>query len=122
MTSEGAVDEMTANMSTGRSSGTASRTGAGTGRVPARGSSSVRRVGIVVGLIFLPLGAIILAGAPLLQAGGWTGATLVVGGASVLAVGIALVSAPAHAEHLRSRGGARRDGEDDPANGSSTGS
>ena len=55
-----------------------------------------------MGLILLPLGAILLASAPLLRAGGWSGAALVLGGASVLAVGIGLVASPLHAAHLRS--------------------
>ena len=94
---------MAANLSTGRGAGTTPPVGAHPGRLPAAGPSTLRRVTVVVGLIFLPLGAIILASAPLLHASGWTGAALVVGGASVLAVGLGLVAAFAHAEHLRSR-------------------
>jgi hypothetical protein len=73
---------------------------------PAAGPSTLRRVTVVVGLILLPLGAVILAAAPPLHASGWAGAALVVGGAAVLTVGIGLVAAPVHAEHLRARRGA----------------
>ena len=64
------------------------------GRSLPAGPSTLRRGAVVVGLILLPLGAIILWSAPLLHANGWTGAGLVVGGASVLATGIGLVAAP----------------------------
>ena len=74
------------------------------------GPSTPRRVAVVVGLILLPLGAIILWSAPLLHANGWTGAVLVLGGASVLATGIGLVATPAHAQHLRSSQDGRRSG------------
>ena len=96
------MGKVVANVSTGRSVETASRAGSDHERVPANGPSTLRRVMVVVGLILLPLGVIILASAPLLQANGWTGAALVLGGASVLAAGIGLVASPAHAEHLRS--------------------
>jgi hypothetical protein len=35
-----------------------------------------------------------------MRPGGWAGAALVLAGALLLGIGIALVSAPAHAEHL----------------------
>jgi hypothetical protein len=76
----------------------------------AAGPSTLRRVSVVVGLILLPLGAIILTSAPLLHPTGWTAAALVVGGALVLTVGIGLVAAFAHAEHPRSRRECRRGG------------
>ena len=94
---------MAANMSHSRSAETTSRIGAGPGRVPANGPSPTRQVTVVMGLVLLPLGAIILASAALLKASSWTGAALVVGGAVVLAAGIGLVAAPVHAVHLRSR-------------------
>jgi hypothetical protein len=72
-------------------------------RVQAAGPSTPRRVAVVVGFILLPVGSIILASAPLLHPSGWTAAALVVGGASVLTVGIGLVTAYAHAEHPRAR-------------------
>jgi hypothetical protein len=60
---------------------------------------------VVVGVLLLPLAAIVLASAALLKAGGWTGAVLVLAGALLLTTGIGLVSAPAHAEHLARRRG-----------------
>ena len=93
---------MAANMSQSRSAEPTSRVGAHPGRVPAIEPSPARQVTVVVGLILMPLGAIILASAALLQASNWTGAALVVGGALVLAAGIGLVAAPVHAVHLRS--------------------
>jgi hypothetical protein len=93
---------MAANVSTDRAETTPSGP-AHPGRVPAVGPSTPRRVTVVVGFVLLPLGAIILACAPLLHASGWTGAALVLSGASVLAAGIGLVAAFAHAEHPRSR-------------------
>ena len=101
---------MAANVSTDRAETTPSGP-AHPGRVPAVGPSTLRRVTVVVGFILLPLGAIILACAPLLHASGWTGAALVLSGASVLAAGIGLVAAFAHAEHLRSRRGVDRLGQ-----------
>ena len=70
-----------------------------------------------VGLVLLPLGAIILASAALLQASSWTGAAFVVGGALVLAAGIGLVAAPVHAVHLRSHRGVERPGPNTRARG-----
>ena len=102
---------MAANVSTDRGAETTPPVGAYSGRAPAAGPSTWRRVTVVVGLILLPLGAIILTSAPLLHAIGWTGAALVLGGASVLAVGFGLVAAFAHAEHLRSRLGVDRLGQ-----------
>jgi hypothetical protein len=93
---------MAANVSTDRAETTPSGP-AHPGRVPAVGPSTLRRVTAVVGFILLPLGASILACAPLLHASGGTGAALVLSGASVLAAGIGLVAAFAHAEHPRSR-------------------
>jgi hypothetical protein len=91
--------------------------GADTGQSPAIAPSTGRSVAVVVGLILLPLGTIVLASVALLQASGWIGAGLVLGGASVLAAGIGLVSAPAHAEHLRVRRGVDRLGQDCGADG-----
>ena len=62
--------EMAANVSTDHGAETTP---------PAVGPSTLRRVTVVVGFILLPLGAIILASAPLLHASGWTGAALVAG-------------------------------------------
>ena len=93
---------MAANVSADRAETTPSRP-AHPGRVSAVGPSPLRRVTVVVGFILLPLGAIILACAPLLHARGWAGAALVLGGASVLTAGAGLVAAFAHAEHPRSR-------------------
>ncbi len=98
---------MAANVSTNPAETTAPGR-ADAGRVPAVGSSTLRRVTVVVGFMLLPVGAIILASAPLLHASGWPAAVLVVGGASVLTAGIGLLAAPAHAEHLRSRRGGDR--------------
>ncbi|MDF3048965.1 MAG: hypothetical protein K0R87_603 [Pseudonocardia sp.] len=68
--------------------------------MPSAGPSTARRIGVVVGMLLLPLAAIVLASAALLRAGGWTGAGLILAGALLLAVGIGLLSTPAHAEHL----------------------
>jgi hypothetical protein len=99
---------MAANKSTGRRGETTSYAEADPERVTVNGPSTPRRIAVVVGLILLPLGTVLLASAPLLRAGGWTGAALVLGGASVLAAGLGLIASPVHAEHLRShRGGDR---------------
>ena len=105
---------MVANESTGRTAGTAAPPGTDPGQVPTNGASTRGRILAVVGLVLLPLGAIILACAPLLRASDWAGAAFVVGGTAVLAVGIGLVSAPAHAEHVRSH---RRTGRTGPDRG-----
>jgi hypothetical protein len=97
-----------ADVSTERGAETAPPARANLGRSLPAGRSTLRRVAVVVGLILLPLGAIVLWSAPLLHANGWTGAALVVGGASVLTTGIGLVAASAHAEHLRSSREERR--------------
>jgi hypothetical protein len=89
-----------------------SRAGADAGQVRAIGPPARRSVTVVVGLVLLLLGTIALASAALLQASGWVGAGLVLGGASLLAVGVGLVSASAHAEHLRVRRGADGLGQD----------
>jgi len=60
-------------------------------------------VGVVVGMLLLPLAAIVLVAAALLRADGWAGAALVLAGALMLAAGVGLVSTPAHAEHVASR-------------------
>jgi hypothetical protein len=99
---------MVANVVKGRGTDGASRAGVFRTRAPSAGPSRPRRVAVVVGLLLLPLGAMIMAGVPLLHASGWTGAALVVSGASVLAAGIGLVARPAHAEHLRTRRGVDR--------------
>ena len=70
---------MAANVSTDHGAETTPSGPADAGRVPAVGPSTLRRVTVVVGFILLPLGAIILASAPLLHASGWTGAALVAG-------------------------------------------
>jgi hypothetical protein len=93
---------MAANVPTDRTETTQSGR-AHPGRVPAAGPSTPGRVAVVVGFILLPLGAIILASAPLLHASGWPAAALVVGGAAVLTAGIGLLTAPAHAARLRFR-------------------
>jgi hypothetical protein len=67
------------------------------------GPSTARRVAVVMGMLLLPLAAIVLTSTALLRAGGWTGALIVLVGAVLLTLGIALVSAPAHAEHLARR-------------------
>ena len=100
---------MVANVSADRAETTPSGR-ADAGRVPAVGTSTLRRVTVLVGFILLPVGPIILASAPLLHASGWPAAVLVVGGAAVLTVGIGLVAAAAHAEHLGSRQGVDRTG------------
>jgi hypothetical protein len=96
---------MVANVVKGRDTDRASQAGVSRERAPSAGTSRPRRVAVAVGLLLLPLAAMILAGVPLLHASGWTGAALVVSGASVLAAGIGLVAGPAHAEHLRTRRG-----------------
>lgn len=65
--------------------------------------STVQRAAVVVGWLLLPLAAIVLVGAALLRADGWSGAALVLLGALLLTVGIAALSRPAHAEHLAAR-------------------
>jgi hypothetical protein len=97
-----------ADVSTDRGAETVPPARANLGRSLPADPSTPRRVAVVMGLILLPLGAIILWSAPLLHANGWTGAVLVVGGASVLATGIGLVAASAHAQHLRSSRERRR--------------
>jgi hypothetical protein len=92
---------MPANVAEGRSADRPSQVGVVRKRVPTAGPPPPRRVAVLVGLLLLPLGAIILAGVPLLHASGWTAAALVVSGASALTAGIGLVARPAHAEHLR---------------------
>ena len=72
------------------------------GRTAAAERRTLRRVAVVAGMLLLPLAAIVLAAAALLRTGGWIGAVLVLAGALLLATGIGLVSAPAHAEHLAS--------------------
>ena len=62
-----------------------------------------RQVTVVAGMLLMPLGVIVLASAAMLRVGGWTGAALVLAGTVLLAAGIGLVSAPAHARHLASR-------------------
>src|SRR4051812_26470728 len=99
---------MVANVVKGRSTDAASRTGRSRTRAASVGPSTPRRVADVVGLLLLPLGAMILAGVPLLHASGWTGAALVMGGAAVLTAGIGLIAGPAHVEHLRTRRGVDR--------------
>jgi hypothetical protein len=85
--------------------GTSGRAAGGAGASRMRGTSAeertgatvpsrARRTAVVVGLLLLPLAAIVLAAAPLLRPGGWTGAALVLAGALLLMVGIGLVSAP----------------------------
>jgi hypothetical protein len=69
------------------------------------GPSTLRRVAAVVGVLLLPVAAIVLAIAALLRPGGWAGAALVLAGALLLAIGIGMVSAPAHAEHLAAHRG-----------------
>jgi hypothetical protein len=61
------------------------------------------RVGVAVGMLLMPLAAIVLGTAALLRADGWAGAALVLGGALMLAAGVGLVSTPAHAEHVALR-------------------
>jgi hypothetical protein len=112
--SEGPVGEMAANESTGRSATTAPPAGPDPGQVPTNGASTRRRISVVVGLLLLPMGAVVLACAPLLRASDWAGAVFVVAGTAALAVGIGLVSAPAHAEHVRSY---RRTGRTGPDRG-----
>ena len=68
-----------------------------------RGPSAVRRAAVAVGVLLFPLAAIVLMSAALLRAPGWSGAALVLVGALLLTAGIALVSTPAHAEHLAAR-------------------
>jgi hypothetical protein len=72
------------------------------------GPSTVRRAAVVVGWLLLPLAAIVLLAAALLRADGWSGAAIVLVGALLLTLGIALVSTPAHAEHLAARLGRSR--------------
>jgi fucose permease len=61
------------------------------------------RVGVVAGMLLMPLAAIVLVTAALLRADGWAGAALVLAGALMLAAGVGLLSTPAHAEHVASR-------------------
>ena len=80
----------------------APRAGPG-GRAPAVDRLTLRQVTVVAGMLLMPLAVIVLASAALLRMGGWTGAALVLAGTLLLATGIGLVSAPAHARHLASR-------------------
>ena len=80
----------------------APRTGLG-GRTPAVERPTLRQVTVVAGMLLMPLAVIVLASAALLRMGGWTGAALVLAGTLMLAIGIGLVSAPAHARRLASR-------------------
>ena len=80
----------------------APRAGPG-GRAPAVDRLTLRQVTVVAGMLLMPLGVIVLASAAMLRVGGWTGAALVLAGTVLLAAGIGLVSAPAHARHLASR-------------------
>ena len=82
------------------------RVAPGTGlgdRTPAVERLTRRQVTVVAGMLLMPLGVIILGSAAMLRVGGWTGAALVLAGTLLLATGIGLVSAPAHARHLASR-------------------
>lgn len=110
---------MAAHMPTGRRTGTTPRIEVDRRAMSTTAASAPQRVRVVVGLILLPLGAIIFTSAALLQASGWAGAVLVVGGAAVLAAGVGLGSAPAHAEHLRSRRGVERPDESPRGGGTS---
>ena len=80
----------------------APRTGLGD-RTPAVERLTLRQVTVVAGMLLMPLAVIVLASAAILRVGGWTGAALVLAGTLLLATGIGLVSAPAHARHLASR-------------------
>ena len=96
----------------------APRAGPG-GRAPAVDRLTLRQVTVVAGMLLMPLAVIVLASAALLRMGGWTGAALVLAGTLMLAIGIGLVSAPAHARRLASRdprtaGPAPLDGEPRP--------
>jgi hypothetical protein len=107
---------MVANVAEGRSADKPSQAWAVRKRVPSARRPTPRWVAVMAGLLLLPLGTILLTGVPLLHASGWTGAALVVSGASVLTAGMGLVAGPAHAEHVRSRRGVarpKRKGRDD---------
>lgn len=78
------------------------RTGLGD-RTPTVERLTLRQITVLAGMLLMPLAVIVLASAALLRVGGWTGAALVLAGTLLLATGIGLVSAPAHARHLASR-------------------
>ena len=71
--------------------------------MPAVERPTLRQVMVVAGMLLMPLAVIVLASAALLRMRGWPGAALVLAGTLMLATGIGLVSAPAHARHLASR-------------------
>jgi hypothetical protein len=99
---------MAAKVPTTRRCGTIPQAGADIGQASAIAPSAGRSLMVVLGLLLLSLGAIMLAIAGLLQVSGWLGAALVVGGASVLAAGVGLVSTLVHAAHSTRRRGRPR--------------
>ena len=61
------------------------------------------RFAVLLGLVVLALAAVLVMAPALMRLGGWVGGGLVLLGALLLAAGIAVLSGPAHAEHVADR-------------------
>ena len=65
--------------------------------------TTAHRIGVVSGLLLLPVAAVLVMAPALMGLGGWVGGALVLAGALLLTTGVGLVAGPAHAEHLADR-------------------